>query len=81
MVTISKPSNAVKPQGNGPQELKPITLIELPKISKLTKGNYHTYKLSMVPYNANSPTYDLAIPFFSTGSVEEWLKFWQNLQA
>eukprot|EP00957_Ditylum_brightwellii_P182463 13899939-Ditylum_brightwellii.AAC.1 len=45
------------------------------------RGNYHTYKLYMVPHNANLPTYNLAIPFFNTGSVEEWLKFQQNIQA
>eukprot|EP00957_Ditylum_brightwellii_P145759 11099339-Ditylum_brightwellii.AAC.1 len=45
------------------------------------KGNFHMYKLCMVLYNAISPTYNLLIPFFNTGSVEEWLKFWQNLQA
>eukprot|EP00957_Ditylum_brightwellii_P122951 9374755-Ditylum_brightwellii.AAC.1 len=45
------------------------------------KGNYHAHKLRTVPYNTNSPMYDLAIPLFNTGSVEEWLKFWKNLQA
>eukprot|EP00957_Ditylum_brightwellii_P165300 12585555-Ditylum_brightwellii.AAC.1 len=25
--------------------------------------------------------YNLAVPFFDTGSVEDWLKCWQNLQA
>eukprot|EP00957_Ditylum_brightwellii_P099155 7552075-Ditylum_brightwellii.AAC.1 len=35
----------------------------------------------MIPYNANLPTCNLAIPFFNTGSVEEWLTFWQNIQA
>eukprot|EP00957_Ditylum_brightwellii_P088757 6759306-Ditylum_brightwellii.AAC.1 len=81
MVTFSKPSNAVEPQGDGPQELKPIILSERPKARKLTKNNYHTYKLHMVPYYANLPTHDLTIPFFNTGSVEKWLKFWQNLKA
>eukprot|EP00957_Ditylum_brightwellii_P151679 11550735-Ditylum_brightwellii.AAC.2 len=35
----------------------------------------------MVHYNANLLTYDLAVPFYNTGFVEECLKFWQNLQA
>eukprot|EP00957_Ditylum_brightwellii_P123833 9439635-Ditylum_brightwellii.AAC.1 len=39
------------------------------------------YTLCMVPYNTNSPTHDLAVSFYDTGSVEEWLKFQQNLQA
>eukprot|EP00957_Ditylum_brightwellii_P048193 3657877-Ditylum_brightwellii.AAC.1 len=71
MVTFSIPSNTVELQGNSPQELKSIILIEHPKVHKLTKGNYHMYKLCTVPYNANLPTYDLAIPFFNTESVEE----------
>eukprot|EP00957_Ditylum_brightwellii_P153645 11692955-Ditylum_brightwellii.AAC.1 len=45
------------------------------------KGDYHMYKLCTVPYNANSPTYNLAVPFYYTGSVEDCLKFWQTLQA
>eukprot|EP00957_Ditylum_brightwellii_P053549 4057675-Ditylum_brightwellii.AAC.1 len=64
MVIFSKPLNAVKSQGNSPQDLKPIIPMEHPKVCKLTKGNYHTNKLCM---------YDLAIPFFKTGSVEELL--------
>eukprot|EP00957_Ditylum_brightwellii_P024196 1825113-Ditylum_brightwellii.AAC.1 len=39
------------------------------------------YKRCTIPYNANSPTYNLDVPFYDTGSVKEWLKFWQNLQA
>eukprot|EP00957_Ditylum_brightwellii_P102414 7806321-Ditylum_brightwellii.AAC.2 len=81
MVTFSKPLNAVKPQGNGLQELEPIIPIERPKVHKLTKGDYHVYKLHMVPYNTNLPTYNLAFPLFNIGSVEEWLMFQQSLQA
>eukprot|EP00957_Ditylum_brightwellii_P090321 6878682-Ditylum_brightwellii.AAC.1 len=81
MMTFSKPLNVVKPQGNGPQKLKSIILIECPNVHKLTKGDYQMYKLRTVPYNTNSPTYDLAVPFLNTRSVEEWLKFWHNLEA
>eukprot|EP00957_Ditylum_brightwellii_P012555 948898-Ditylum_brightwellii.AAC.1 len=35
----------------------------------------------MVPYIANLPTYDLAVPFYNNGTVKEWLKFHKNLQA
>eukprot|EP00957_Ditylum_brightwellii_P011880 895225-Ditylum_brightwellii.AAC.1 len=45
------------------------------------KCDYHIYKLCTVPYNANLPIYNLAIPWFDTESVEEWLKIWQNLQV
>eukprot|EP00957_Ditylum_brightwellii_P148503 11307098-Ditylum_brightwellii.AAC.1 len=80
-MTFSKPLPVNEPQGNGPQELKLIIPIKQPKLQELTKGDYHTYKLCTVPFNANSPTYNLAVLFYDTGSVEEWLKFWQNLQA
>eukprot|EP00957_Ditylum_brightwellii_P042992 3256558-Ditylum_brightwellii.AAC.1 len=70
MVTFSKPLNTVKPQDKGPQKLKPIIPIECPKVDELTKGNYHMYKLCMVPYNANLSTYKLATLFFNTGYVE-----------
>eukprot|EP00957_Ditylum_brightwellii_P164524 12526113-Ditylum_brightwellii.AAC.1 len=65
MVSFSKPLEVVEPQGNSPQELKPIIPIEHPKVHKLTKGNCHMYKLCTVPYNANLPTHDLG-SFFST---------------
>eukprot|EP00957_Ditylum_brightwellii_P203060 15333068-Ditylum_brightwellii.AAC.1 len=35
----------------------------------------------MVCYNANLPMYDLAMLFYNTGLLDEWLKYWQNLQA
>eukprot|EP00957_Ditylum_brightwellii_P163918 12479376-Ditylum_brightwellii.AAC.1 len=53
---------------------KPLTVVK-------PQGDYHMYKLYMVPYNANLPTYNLDVPFYDNGSVEEWLKFLQNLQA
>eukprot|EP00957_Ditylum_brightwellii_P080688 6136657-Ditylum_brightwellii.AAC.1 len=81
MVTFSKPLTAAKPQGNSPQELKPIILIECPQVNELAKGNYHMHKLRMVPYNANLPMYDLAVSLYDNGTMEEWLKFCQHLQA
>eukprot|EP00957_Ditylum_brightwellii_P194373 14803418-Ditylum_brightwellii.AAC.1 len=71
MTTFYKPSIANEPQSNSPQKLKPIIMIEQPKVQKLAKGEYHMYKLCMVSYNINSPKYNLAIPFYNTGSVEE----------
>eukprot|EP00957_Ditylum_brightwellii_P172641 13142200-Ditylum_brightwellii.AAC.1 len=45
------------------------------------KGKYYTYKLYTISYSTNSLKYDLEVPFYDNRSVEEWLKFWQNLQA
>eukprot|EP00957_Ditylum_brightwellii_P210364 15364883-Ditylum_brightwellii.AAC.1 len=58
-----------------------MILIGHPQMCELTKGNYHMYKLCTVPYNANLPTYNLVVPFYNNGPMEEWLKFCQNLQA
>eukprot|EP00957_Ditylum_brightwellii_P177382 13511616-Ditylum_brightwellii.AAC.1 len=46
----------------------------------MAKGKCHMFKLCTVPYNANWPIYNSIVPFYDTGSVEEWLKFGQNLQ-
>eukprot|EP00957_Ditylum_brightwellii_P069983 5315528-Ditylum_brightwellii.AAC.1 len=81
MVTFSKPLTVDKPQGNSPQELKPIIPFERPQVRELTKGNYHMHKLHTVPYNANLPTHNLTIHFYNNRSVEKWLKFCKNLQA
>eukprot|EP00957_Ditylum_brightwellii_P100347 7649420-Ditylum_brightwellii.AAC.1 len=81
MVTFSKPLTEVEPQGNGPQEFKPIILIERPQVCELMKGNYHMYKLCTVPYNDNLHTYDLTVPFYINGTAEKWLEICQNLQA
>eukprot|EP00957_Ditylum_brightwellii_P045196 3426413-Ditylum_brightwellii.AAC.1 len=34
-----------------------------------------------MPYNSNSPTYNLAVLFSDTGTVKEWLKFLLNIQV
>lgn len=50
-----------------------------PEIRELEKGEYQTYKLRNTPTDPDSPTYALAVPYFSSGCVEEWLKFRRNL--
>eukprot|EP00957_Ditylum_brightwellii_P047104 3577232-Ditylum_brightwellii.AAC.1 len=81
MVTFSKPIAGNQPQGNDPQELKPIILLERPKPQELVNSKYHSHKLCTTPCNTNSPTYDLVVLFFDTGTIEEWLKFAHNLSA
>ena len=56
----------------------PISLMR-PEIRELEKGEYQTYKLRNTPTDPDSPTYALAVPYFSSGCVEEWLKFRRNL--
>eukprot|EP00957_Ditylum_brightwellii_P096235 7330664-Ditylum_brightwellii.AAC.1 len=81
MVTFSNPITRDNPQGNGPQELKPIIPFERAEPQEMVKREYCMYRLYMVPYNANSLTYDLVALYFDMGIVKEWLKFWQNLEA
>eukprot|EP00957_Ditylum_brightwellii_P062205 4720726-Ditylum_brightwellii.AAC.1 len=78
---FSKPSTSNKPQSNGSRELKLIIPNKQLEAQELTKGKCHTHTLCMVPSNANSPTCNLAVPFYNTGYMEELLKVWQNLQA
>eukprot|EP00957_Ditylum_brightwellii_P164456 12520403-Ditylum_brightwellii.AAC.1 len=39
------------------------------------------YKLRTTPADANSPIYELSIPFFNNGTPKEWIKFQRGLQA
>ena len=56
----------------------PISL-DRPEAKQLTRGQYQTYKLRNVPQDNDSATYELSVPYFSTGTVEEWLRFRSNL--
>jgi len=60
--------------------LLPVIPFNHPSKSKLKKDDFLTFKLWMNPNQDNSPTYDLAVPFFSQGSVEELLLFNKNIQ-
>ena len=52
-----------------------------PSQKKLSKGEYHAYKLRTNPTDSTSPTYELSVPFFSTDTPEEYLKFKKNLDS
>ena len=58
----------------------PAIPLERPEKKSLTKGEYHTYKLRSTPSDNTSPTYELSVPYFSTGTPEEWLKFLDNIK-
>ena len=49
-------------------------------VKELLKSQYQTYKLRNVPKDDNSPTYELAVPYFSTGTPEEFLIFCENVK-
>eukprot|EP00957_Ditylum_brightwellii_P095610 7284100-Ditylum_brightwellii.AAC.1 len=52
-----------------------------PTPRQLERDQFHTYKLRTTPADANSPTYELSIPFFDEGAPKEWINFWHGLQA
>ena len=64
---------------NTRRRVAPPIPLERPEIRELEKGEYQSYKLRNDPTNENSPTYELSIPYFATGSPEEWLRFLKNL--
>ena len=59
--------------------LKPVIGLERPTPVTLQKGEYVILKCRTVPGDAKSPTYDLPIPYFKTGSPEEFLNWRKSL--
>eukprot|EP00957_Ditylum_brightwellii_P198026 15087299-Ditylum_brightwellii.AAC.1 len=41
----------------------------------LERVQFHTYKLHTTPADATSPLYKLSLPFFESGTPEEWILF------
>ena len=62
------------------QYVAPPIPFEHPTVKELSKSQYQTYKLRNVPKDDNSPTYELAVPYFSTGTPEEFLIFHENVE-
>ena len=58
----------------------PIIGLERPEKTTLTKGEYVVLKCRTNPTEESSSTYDLPIPYYSTGTPEEWLRFERNLE-
>ena len=58
----------------------PPVPFEKPTKKPLTKEQYHTYKLRSSPTSKDSPTYDLVVPYFGTGTCEEYLTFVKNFE-
>eukprot|EP00957_Ditylum_brightwellii_P099995 7620405-Ditylum_brightwellii.AAC.1 len=58
-----------------------VIALTRPTPKTLECSQYHTYRLRITPADTDSPTYELAIPFFDKGMPEEWIKLWRGLQA
>ena len=68
------PSTSTKNKRNPP----PIPL-ERPEKVDLQKGDYLSLKLQSTPGDADSQTYELSIPYYGSGTPEQWLKFTRDL--
>jgi len=78
MTVLSKPET--KSGTTTRRKVIPPISLERPVRKELHKGDYQTYKLRNVPTNENSPVYELSVPYFRTGTCEEWLIFRKNLE-
>ena len=57
----------------------PIPL-ERPEAKELEKDDYVSLKLKTVPRSSTSAEYSLNVPYFRSGTPEEWLKFMTNME-
>ena len=53
------------------RKITPPIPYERPTPGALRKDEYMTFKLRTVPDKADSPTFELTVPFFGTRTVEE----------
>ena len=53
---------------------------ERPEARELEKDQYLALKLKSVAGSASSLEYTLNVPYFQSGTAEEWIKFLQNLE-
>ena len=60
--------------------LPPPIPLERPALKILQKDKYLVMKLQSDPKKATSPIYKLNVPYFKNGTVEEWMKFLDNLE-
>ena len=66
---------------NNPDVKRAVIALTRPVTKTLQCSEYHTYRLRTTPADPDSPTYEFAIPFFSEGTPEDWIKFRRGLKA
>ena len=57
----------------------PAISLDRPEPKQLSTGQFLTLKCQNTPGDADSTTYNLQIPYFGSGTAEEWLQFVDNL--
>ena len=60
--------------------IAPAISLERPDKKYLRKGQYVECKCNARPGDPESPVYSIQIPYFGTGTPEEWLQFLDNLE-
>eukprot|EP00957_Ditylum_brightwellii_P061273 4650006-Ditylum_brightwellii.AAC.1 len=66
--------------GRGNKDIKrSIILFKRADPKPLKRSQFHTYKLCTTPADATSPLYKLSLPFFKSGTSEEWILFRRGL--
>ena len=60
--------------------IAPAISLERPDKKDLRKGQYVECKCNARPGDPESPVYSIQIPYFGTGTPEEWLQFLDNLE-
>jgi len=58
----------------------PVIPFERPKTASFKKDEVLTFKLRTDPQNEASPTYEITIPYFKTGSAEVLFLFLHNTE-
>lgn len=57
------------------RQIVPVIPLARPEAkTELGKGEYSVLKCRTTPSEEESPTYDLPIPYFKTGTAEEFLR-------
>eukprot|EP00957_Ditylum_brightwellii_P120475 9191998-Ditylum_brightwellii.AAC.1 len=68
--------------GQGNKDVKQsIIPFQRPTPKPLERSQFHTYKLRTTPADATSSLYKLSLPFFESGTLEEWILFRRGLTA
>ena len=76
---MTKTNNKKKASTESAQLIVPAISLDRPEPKQLASGQYLTLKCQNTPGDPDSTTYNLQIPFFGSGTAEEWLIFLDNL--
>ena len=79
MTNTSSKLAAAKMPKSQKRHLVPSIPLERSENKQPAKGEFLVMKCRTQPAEANSPTYDVTIPYFGSGTPEEWLRFRSNL--